>query len=66
MLSNFQHEAAALVLRLKCIQDCGKRAVELHVDDSSGYLPYAANSSIAHLSIPQNLSKFPEFAGRSG
>ena len=61
MLSHFQNKAVALVLRLKRVQNRGKRAVELHVDDSSGYLPYAANSSIAHLSIPQNLSKFPEY-----
>ena len=52
MLRNLEHEAVALVLRLKCVQDRGKRAVELHVDDSSGYLPDAANSSIAHFSFP--------------
>jgi hypothetical protein len=58
------HEAAAW-FTVQAIK-IRKRDVELHVDDSPSYLPYAANSSIAHLSIPQNLSKFPEFAGRSG
>ena len=51
MLRYFQDEAVALVLRLKRVQDRGERAVELHVDDGSGYLPHPANSSIAHLSL---------------
>ena len=66
MLSHFQHKAAALVLRLKRVQDRGERAVELHVDDSSGYLPYAANSSIAHLSNSPKPVQIPGMKVHSG
>jgi len=53
-----------LVLRLKRVQNCWQRAVELHINDGSGYLPDAANSSITHLSLPQTLSEFHKITCR--
>ena len=54
MLRYLQDEAVAVILRLKCIQDRGQWPIELNVHNSARNLPYPANSSIAHLFLPQN------------
>ena len=56
VLRYFQDEAVAMVLRLKRVQYRRQRPVELHVHNGACNLPYTANSSIAHLFIPQNRS----------
>jgi hypothetical protein len=54
----------SLVLSLERIQNRWQRPIELHVDNSSSNLPDTAHSSIAHLSLPQNLSKVAQNGGR--
>ncbi len=52
MLRNFQNEPVPVVLRLKRVQNRRQRPIELHVHHGARHLPYPANSSIAHLSLP--------------
>ena len=51
MLRDLEHEAAALVLRLKCVQNGGQMAFELHVDDGAHHLADAADEVFAAVAI---------------
>jgi hypothetical protein len=53
MLGNFEHEALALILRLKRVEDSGQMAVELNVNNGASHLPDTANRLLSiHGTLP--------------